>query len=191
MPQTHHHRSRRIIKSFEAQARKNRPISVKIADALTSSFGTMAFLLVNLLIFIVWIVINSGKGLIQPFDPFPFLLLSVMVSTYAIILSIVVLISQNRESQISNLRNEFQLQVNLITEKEITKILQLLKKSLAKQGIKIEDEELEEMIREIDTSYIERKLEEQLDNPESLTQALSKPIEKFEKEVERSFASKK
>ena len=70
--------------------------------------------------------------------------------------------SQNRQSQIGTLRDELQLQVELITEKEISKVLQLLKKILKEHGVEYTDIELEEMLKEVDTSYIERKLEAQL-----------------------------
>lgn len=79
---------------------------------------------------------------------------------------------------ISSLREELQLQVNLYAEREITKILQLLKALLEKQGIKIEDDpELAEMLKKLDASYIERKLEEQISKePETLSQVVSEPI---------------
>lgn len=72
--------------------------------------------------------------------------------------------SQNRQSQIATLRDELQLQVELISEKEISKVLNLLKKVLEKHNIKVTDHELEEMLEAVDTSYIERKLEEQLNH---------------------------
>jgi len=74
--------------------------------------------------------------------------------------------SQNRESQRDTLRQEIGLQVELISEKEITKILQLLKAILAEQNKGKADPELEEMTKEIDEGYIERKLEEQLEAPQ-------------------------
>jgi len=187
MPGHPHHRTHHIIRSFESVELKKRPFYVRIADALTSSFGTMFFLIVNLLVFIFWLVVNTGKTPFKPFDPFPFLLLSVAVSTYAILLSIIVLISQNRENQIASIRQELQLQVNLIAEKEITKILQILKHIASKQGIKIEDDELEEMIKQIDASYIERKLEEQMSKPETVAQIIEEPIVKIEKKVEETL----
>jgi len=165
----HHHKSRHIIRSFEASELKKRSFIVKLADVLTSSFGTLFFLLLNIAIFVSWMVINSGRTEITPFDPFPFLLLSVAVSSYAILLSIIVLISQNRENQTNRLRQELQLQVNLITEREITKVLKVLQelREEIKKG-KVKDEELEEMVKEVDTSYIERKLAEQLEASEKL-----------------------
>lgn len=99
---------------------------------------------------------------IPVFDPYPYVLLITLVSLEAIVLSVIVLMSQNRQSQVATLRDELQLQVELITEKELSKALQLLTKILAKKGVKLSDSELEEMLQAVDTSYIERKLEEQL-----------------------------
>ena len=172
------HKSRRLIRSFEAKALKKRSIPHKIADWLTAYFGTLTFLIFNLALFSLWILINTGNIPGVPiYDPFPFVLLITAVSLEAIILAIVVLISQNREGHINTLRDEIQLQVDLITERELTKVLKLLKALLKHHEVKFEDEELEEMLKEVDTTYIERKLEEQL-NPkaESLTKRVGKTL---------------
>lgn len=55
------------------------------------------------------------------------------------------------------------MHINRISEKEVTKILSILKKIADKQGLNIEDKELDEMLKEIEVSYIERKLVEQMD----------------------------
>ncbi|MEK7188259.1 MAG: DUF1003 domain-containing protein [Patescibacteria group bacterium] len=152
-----------IIKSFEYRELKKRSVAQKIADWLTTFFGSMSFLILNLAVFAFWILANSGKvpG-IKIFDPFPYFLLTAGVSLEAITLTVIVLISQNRSSQISSMREEFDMHVNLIAEREITKALKILKLILDKNGIKYSDEELLEMIKETDTSYIERKLEREL-----------------------------
>lgn len=182
MSNLHNLKGAHLVRSYEASELKRSSFFVRIADKLRTYFGTVFFLLLNLAFFAAWILINSGKltGL-EPFDPFPFMLLSVAVSTYAILLSIVVLISQNRESQFATLRQELQLQVNLITEREITKVLKILKelREEVKKG-KVKDEELDEMLREVDLSYIERKIAEQLANKEKpIPQSMAKPLEKL------------
>ncbi|MDP1710160.1 MAG: DUF1003 domain-containing protein [bacterium] len=153
-----------IIQSFEAKELKKRSWSVRLADDLTSTFGSLFFLTINIIFFIFWILANTGKipGL-SIFDPFPFPLMTTIVSLEAIILTLIVLMSQNRQSFISNLREEIDMQVNIASEREITKILQILTKIADKQGIKLADKELEEMLKGIEVSYLERKLEEQLE----------------------------
>lgn len=168
-----HHRSKRIIKSFETEALKKRSLIVKIADYLTQIFGNFTFLIINLIFFAVWIFVNTkGKYI---FDPFPFSLLTMIVSLEAIFLAIIVLISQNRETQRDVLRQELGLQVQLISEKEITKILRLFKLLLEKQ--EKHDPELDEMTTEIDASYIERKLEAQLEKSENIVKEVGEKIQ--------------
>ena len=175
----------KVVQSFEAKELKKRSWSVRLADDLTSTFGSIAFLSLNLIVFITWILINTGKvSSVGIFDPFPFPLMTTIVSLEAIILTLIVLMSQNRQSFISNLREEIDMQVNIASEKEITKILQILTKIAEKQGIKLNDKELTEMLKEIEVSYIERKLEEQLmEKPSSSIKTLVNEMgQKLEKD---------
>jgi len=194
-----HEASRHLIKSYEAKALKKRSFAVRFADDLTSLFGSIPFLILNGVIFFIWILINIGKipG-VPAFDPFPFSMLTTLVSLEAIILTLIVLMSQNRSSLISSLREEMGVQVDLIAEREITKVLKLLNELLKAKGIKLKDEELEDMLKEIDASYLERKLEEELTvKPVNLVEKVSEPIkkvgqevEKFTEEVEKTISSK-
>lgn len=173
-----HHKSHQIIRSFEAQALKRRPFLAKVADFLTSYFGTFTFLAVNAVVYAVWIFGNTGKIPGFPIiDPYPYSFMNSFVSIEAIILSVIVLISQNRENQRDILRNELGLQVQLISEKELTKILRLLKVIMEEKGRARDDHELEEMTKEIDASYIERKLEAQLEKPESIVKEVGEKIQ--------------
>jgi uncharacterized membrane protein len=92
----------------------------RLADWITASVGTMKFLYFNAVWFAVWIVINLGliSGL-QQFDPFPFGLLTMVVSLEAIFLSLFVLISQNRSDAKDRLRSELDYRVNVKAEVEI------------------------------------------------------------------------
>jgi uncharacterized membrane protein len=174
-----------VIKSFEAKALKKRNLAVKFADHLTSFFGSMEFFVVNLIIFVIWILINTGqiKGM-EPFDPYPFILLVTFVSLEAIILSTIVLMSQSRSGLINSLREEIHLQVNLISEREITKVLQVLTKLAEKQGVDLkDDEELAEMLKNIDESYIERKLEAEIAPPKGESFKIISEVKKVAEEV--------
>ena len=106
---------------------------------------------------------NTGNiPRITPFDPFPFGLLTMVVSLEAIFLSIFILVSQNRSSYISTIRDEVHMGVSLISEEEITKILSVLAEIRTEMGIKKQDKELDKTLERIDTSYLERTITEQL-----------------------------
>jgi len=156
-------RHRLVVQSFKAKADARRTLSDRFADKLTAKFGTVVFLGLNALWFFVWIVINMGlvPG-VEPFDPFPFGLLTMIVSLEAIFLAIIVLISQNRAAKIAELREEVDLQINSIAETEISKTIVLLGLLLEKNGIKIDDPDIADMARPIRSSDIQRMLEKQL-----------------------------
>ena len=98
-----------------------------------------------------------------PFDPFPFGLLTMVVSLEAIFLTIFVLMAQKRESAIAELREELMLQVNLRMEEEVTKTLQLVAGLYTRLGhVMAEDEELGDMLRPLDVTTIERELTQEI-----------------------------
>ncbi len=154
---------RLVVQSYRAKADAKRTFSDRFADRLTLRFGTVVFLVLNAVWFSVWIVLNTNiiPGL-EPFDPFPFGLLTMIVSLEAIFLAIIVLISQNRAAKIAELREEIDLQVNSISETEVSKVIELLKILLKKNGVKLDDPEIEDMIRPIRSDDIEKMLEKQL-----------------------------
>ena len=95
-----------IRTTMKARADEKSGFAEKLADRLTIAFGSMPFLLLNCLWFALWIVINVGLFPAIPiFDPFPFGFLTMIVSLEAIILAIIVLISQNRAARIADLNS--------------------------------------------------------------------------------------
>lgn len=156
---------RKAIKSFKAKADAKRTGPEKFADWLTSKFGSVLFLSLNAVWFTVWIVTNIGwmPG-VEPWDPFPFGLLTMVVSLEAIFLAIIVLISQNREARIGELREEIELQISTVSESEVTKLIKMVSILLEKQGIKTdEDPELKKMLKPMDNAAMERELARELD----------------------------
>ncbi|MDO8686598.1 MAG: DUF1003 domain-containing protein [Candidatus Berkelbacteria bacterium] len=155
---------RKIFHSIKAKADAKRSRMEKIADSITSNFGSHTFLLLNIFLFLAWILINTDKieG-ITSFDPFPFSLLTTIVSLEAIVLSIFVLVSQNRTAKIDDLREETHLQLNLISEREITKVMKMMALLLEKQGIDLsQDPELKKMIRPVSEEEIQKRLEKEI-----------------------------
>ncbi len=158
--------SRHIIRSLKAKADAKRKFTERAADWMTSIFGTITFLVLNVAWFTVWIWLNLDQpGGLTAFDPFPFGLLTMIVSLEAIVLSIIVLISQNRAARIGDLREEIDLQVDIINEEETTKVLHMVAQLLEKQGVNIsEDQHLQSMLLPTNLEKIERALERQVVN---------------------------
>lgn len=155
---------RRLFHTIKAKSAAKRTEIEKVADWVTNFFGSIKFLIFNVVIFLGWIFINTG-GIkeIEVFDPFPFNLLTMIVSLEAIILSVFVLISQNRSEKVADLREETHLQLNLISEKEVTKLIKMTALILDKHGIDLsKDIELQRMIRPVSEEEIERRLEKEI-----------------------------
>jgi CRP/FNR family transcriptional regulator, cyclic AMP receptor protein len=92
----------------------------RLSDFLTRLAGDIRFVYISFIWFVVWIVINVGLiPRLQAFDPFPFGLLTMVVSLEAIFLSLFVLISQNRQAARDKVRNDIEYEVNLKAEVEI------------------------------------------------------------------------
>lgn len=91
----------------------------RISDWIAWFSGSMYFLLLNGVWFLVWIVINTLPVGVTQFDPFPFGLLTMIVSLEAIFLSCFVLVSQNRQSEKDRIRSDIEYEVNVKAELEI------------------------------------------------------------------------
>lgn len=157
-------RRRSTIGSFKAKANTKRSNIEKVADFLTASFGTVFFLALNVALFAVWILWNMGMipG-IPILDPLPFGFLTMLVSLEAILLAIVVLISQNREARGAELREEVDLYINTYAEREITKLIYLQTLLLKQNGIDIsKDADVQQMLKSLESDKIEEELVKQL-----------------------------
>ena len=106
---------------------RRKTLQEKVADAITGFTGSMLFVYLHALLFGGWLVVNTGLiAGIAPFDPFPFVMLAMIASVEAIFLSTFVLISQNRMAALANKRADLDLQVNLLAEHEITRLVELV-----------------------------------------------------------------
>jgi uncharacterized membrane protein len=92
----------------------------KVADWIAAFSGSIPFLLIHVVLFAVWILLNVEAVPYAPmFDPFPFGLLTMVVSLEAIILSVFVLLSQNRQAANDRIRSDVEYDVNLKAELEV------------------------------------------------------------------------
>ncbi|HSS21248.1 MAG TPA: DUF1003 domain-containing protein [Pyrinomonadaceae bacterium] len=131
-----------LIQKLEQSAKKERSSSDLVAEAIANFCGSMTFVWVHVIWFGGWILFNALPGF-RHIDPFPFTFLTLVVSLEAIFLSTFILISQNHDTKISERRNHLDLQINLLSEQENTKMIHLLEAIAGKVGVDIsEDTEL-------------------------------------------------
>ena len=119
----------RNIRTLLAQRERRadqRTLQHRLADAITNFSGNMAFVYLHIVWFGGWIAWNLGAFGGKPFDPYPFGLLTMIVSLEAIFLATFVLISQNRISLDDERRTNLDLQIGLLTEHELTRALKML-----------------------------------------------------------------
>lgn len=127
-------RNIRTIIHLRQQAERERSLQERIADVITFFSGRMVFAYVHIVWFGAWIVLNTGRFM-TPFDPFPYGLLTMIVSLEAIFLSTFVLISQNRLGEEVERRADLALHIGMLTEHELTRVLQMLDAIQDKLGI--------------------------------------------------------
>ena len=143
-----------------------RSISARIGDAIATGAGQMWFIVVHAIWFTIWMCLNS-KALsgLSPFDPFPFSLLTMIVSLESIFLSLFILMSQNRSSRQADQRNHLDLQINLLSERENTKMLQMLQAICAHHGLPIgKDPEIAELAKRTEPQHVLEELKDNLPN---------------------------
>lgn len=128
--------------------------SDRIANHLAGFSGSMVFVWIHVVLFSAWIIVNSGVFPGRAFDPFPYGLLTVVVSLEAIFLSTFVLISQNRQAALADRRAKVDLQVNMIAEQEITKVIQMVTELSEHLGVTLRDPELRAMARPTDVKRV-------------------------------------
>jgi uncharacterized membrane protein len=148
-----------LTESFHLNLHVSRDWTDAFADWMTKQFGTVHFLIFNGALFLIWIVINLETFGLHAFDPFPFGLLTLAVSLEAIFLSVVVLISQNRQSRVADIRQQMDFEIDVRAEEEITKMLAILDQLRKAAGIQGSDPELKRMMKELDLDQMQRDAE--------------------------------
>jgi|SRR3989338_3691414 len=128
---------RHIVNDTHPLINHSRSLGQRAADSLTKWAGSWIFIFGFFSFLIIWMIINS-YWLVQhergnPFDPFPFILLNLVLSCLAAIQAPVILMSQNRQAQKDRIKAEYDYQVNRKAEKEIREIKNKLDKILDKK----------------------------------------------------------
>lgn len=111
----------------ELAAHRSRSLGEVVFESVGGFIGTMTFVVAQVLGVVVWGAINAGLAPpLRPFDSFPFPVLSLILTFEAVLVAAFVLMKQNRMSKITDRRTHLDLQINLMTERETTKIIGML-----------------------------------------------------------------
>lgn len=140
----------------------SRTSQARLADAITRFTGSLRFVYIHLVLFGLWISINLGwiPG-VPRFDP-TFVVLAMVASVEAIFLSTFVLITQNRMAALADKRADLDLQISLLAEHEVTRLIALVQAMAERMGLDVaHDPELAELSQDIAPEKVMEKMEAQ------------------------------
>ena len=149
-----------VVRKLEEAANQERTTSDRVARVVARFCGSMTFVWVHVIGFAGWITLNLVPGM-RHLDPFPFTFMTFIVSLEAIFLSTFILISQNQDTRLSDRRNHLDLQINLLSEQENTKMLMMLQAIAEKVGAEIEhDEDMTVLAQETELEKVVAQIEQ-------------------------------
>lgn len=153
------------IAKLEHDALGRRTSTERVSDVITKLVGNVGFLLAHLFLIFCWCLLNLHviPGL-KAFDPFPFGILALVVASESVFLTIFVLISQNRMARQSERRSHLDLQVGMLSEQELTTILQMLQKLCLHVGVNVDSsqQEVQSFSKTTDVHKLASELEDKL-----------------------------
>ena len=126
----------------------------KLADGVAAFGGSWAFIITFFSFILIWMIINIWFLTTKPFDPFPFILLNLILSCLAAIQAPIIMMSQNRQEQKDRQRSEHDYKINLKAELEIKLLSEKIDHLLAHQNKKLLE------IQELQTDYLEDLMKE-------------------------------
>ena len=153
------------IAKLEHDALDRRNLTERASDVITKLVGNVGFLLAQLLLISGWCLVNLHviPGL-KAFDPFPFGVLALVVSSESVFLMIFVLISQSRMARQAERRSHLDLQVGMLSEQELTTVLQMLQKLCQHMGVNVDSskQEVQSFSKTTDVHMLASELEDKL-----------------------------
>ena len=155
----------RTLLDIRHKAESNKSSQHRIATAITGFAGSMNFVYLHVLVFAVWITVNVVKVNGFPsFDPFPFPLLTLVATTEAIFLAIFILMSQNSFAVLEKKREELEIQISLLTEHEVTRLIALVDKIATHLNISYDNQEISRLKEHTHPDKVLQIIENEMDS---------------------------
>ena len=166
------------IAALHARAESGVSIHQRTIEKVTSFLGRPLFLNLVLAFVALWVLVNTYPGSFRAFDKAPFVWLQALVTLGALLLTIVILITQNRQAKLAERRAQLDLQVNLLAEQKIAKLIALMEE-LRRDMPTVRDRhdpEAEAMQEATDPHAILDALEEKLEEAEGLLEEVQEQV---------------
>jgi uncharacterized membrane protein len=151
-----------IIAEMERAAQNVRTHGDRLADWIAAGVGSWTFIIAQSVFLLCWLVLNVTAWLRQ-WDPYPFILLNLLLSFQSAYAAPILMISQNRQARLSERRNHLDLQINMLAEQETTEILRLLTMLCRRAGVDIDDEEKKAFQEETKHTEIIRQIQGEIE----------------------------
>lgn len=121
-----------------------RSFGERAADRFAAIVGSWTFLIIQTALLMAWMALNVIAWRMR-WDPYPFILLNLVLSFQAAYAGPIIMMSQNRQARVADLRNKLDLQINLLAEQESTQALRMLRQLCEKASIPIDDQQTREL----------------------------------------------
>lgn len=154
-----------VVRSEEALT-AHRSLGGRLGNAVGSFAGRLAFVAAQLALVAAWVLANAGLVPGVPvFDPFPYSLGGALLSLEGVLLASFVLMKQAHEGRLSERRSHLNLQANLLVEKEVTKLIQMMERASAADGTthQVVDDEAHELGEVTAVGELTRELDRRLE----------------------------
>jgi uncharacterized membrane protein len=157
----------RTMLELRQEAEKQKGVQQKFAALVARYVGSMPFIYIQLFFIASWVIINLKRvpGLRQ-FDPYPFPLLALITTIEAIFLAVFILVSQNRMSDLEEKREELGLQISLLTEHEVTRLMNLVDSIATHLKVTGKDQDLKDLKKDTSPEKVLNVIEAEMDKIE-------------------------
>ena len=161
------------VVDLERETQRERTTLERLTDVVSATASSTGFIVVHVGWFTLWVGLNTLFG--RTFDPYPFSLLTLLVSLEAILLTGFVLISQDRMTKLADRRAHLDLQVNLLAEQELTAILRVVCLIAEKTGLELEGcgPNLDQLLGRTDVRALNDELTKEMATMDQPTEAVS------------------
>jgi uncharacterized membrane protein len=154
-----------LIAKHERDFLSRRTWDERVGDAVSSLVGSLTFVAMHVVGVVAWLAINTGGfPTIKPYDPWPFPILDLVLSFESILLASFILMRQSRIARRSEERNHLELQLMLLTEKELTATLGICREIAKRLGLGavIDDHEIKQLSEDISVDQMAESIREKL-----------------------------